>query len=241
MDAGWTRFIFDTYHIRYTVLHPDQFPEQDLAGNFDVIIFPDSDKSMLMTGKRKSGDSYYLGSYHPDYVKGMGPKGFEKLMSFSDQGGLVLAWGGSTGLFEGLLKIKHGDEEEEFQLPFTDISTNLSKAGLYVPGSLIKIHILKDHPLTLGMPESIGVFSRGRPVFQTSVPLFDMDRRVIGSYPEKELLLSGYASGEEKMGNKGAMIWLKKGKGQFVLFGFNPQFRASTQTSYKLLFNAILL
>jgi hypothetical protein len=31
MDAGWTRFIFDTYHIPYTVLHPDQFPETDLA------------------------------------------------------------------------------------------------------------------------------------------------------------------------------------------------------------------
>ena len=69
----------------------------------------------------------------------------------------------------------------------------------------------------------------------------DMDRRVIGTYPEKEILMSGYASNEEKMGNQAAMIWMKKGKGQFVFYGFNPQFRASTQTSFKLLFNAILL
>ncbi len=241
MDAGWTRYVFDTYQIPFTVLHPDQFPKTDLAKEFDVIIFPDNDKSILMTGKRKSGDSYYMGSYHPDYVKGMDKKGFENLMTFSDQGGTVIAWGRSANLFEGLLKIKHGEEEEEFQLPFRDLSPGLVKGGLYVPGSLVKVDVLQGHPLTLGMPESIGVFSRGRPIFQTSVPMFDMDRRVIGSYPEKEILMSGYASGEEKMGQKAAMIWMRKGEGQFVFYGFNPQFRASTQTSFKLLFNAILL
>ncbi|MEN8229605.1 MAG: M14 metallopeptidase family protein [Bacteroidota bacterium] len=241
MDAGWTRFLFDSYHIPFTVLHPDQFPETDLARKFDVIIFPDNDKSILMTGKRKSGDSYYMGSYHPDYVKGMDKKGFENLMTFSDKGGIILAWGRSAKLFEGILKIKQKDEEEEFQLPFRDISPELTKSGLYIPGSLVKVNVIDDHPLTLGMPESVGIFSRGRPVFRTSVPMFDMDRRVISSYPEKEILMSGYAANEEKVGNQAAMIWMKKGKGQFVFYGFNPQFRASTQTSFKLLFNAILL
>ncbi len=131
--------------------------------------------------------------------------------------------------------------EEEFSLPFRDISTQLAKDGLYVPGSLVTVDLLEDHPLTIGMPEQIGVFSRGRPVFQTSVPMFDMDRRVIGTYPEKEVIMSGYGANSEKMGNKAAMIWLKKGKGQFVFYGFGPQFRASTQGSFKLLFNAMLL
>jgi len=241
MDAGWTRYLFDTYHIPFTVLHPGQFPETDLAEKFDVIIFPNNDKSILMTGKRKSGDSYYMGSYHPDYVKGMDKKGFENLMTFSNQGGIVLAWGSSVKLFEGLLKIKHKENEEEFQLPFSDIAPDLAKAGLYIPGSLVNIKVIDDHPLTLGMPGSIGVFSRGRPIFQTSVPRFDTDRRVVGTYPEKEILMSGYASNEEKMGNRAAMIWMQKGKGQFVFYGFNPQFRASTQASFKLLFNALLL
>jgi hypothetical protein len=241
MDAGWTRFVFDSYHIPFTVLHPGDFKERDLAGDFDVLIFPDNDKEVLMTGKRKSGDTYYMGSYHPDYVKGIEKEGLEKLMSFSDQGGIIITWGRSAKLFEGMLKIKKDKVEEEFSLPFRDISADLSKAGLYIPGSLVQVNLVKGHPLTLGMPESIGVFSRGRPVFTTSVPMFDMDRRVIGTYPEKEVLMSGYAAEEEKMGNKAAMIWMKKGKGQFVLFGFGPQFRASTQASYKLLFNSILL
>ncbi len=241
MDAGWTRFLFDTYHIPFTILHPGDFAKSKLAEKFDVILFPDTDKDILMTGKRKSGETYYMGSYHPDYVKGIGKEGMEKLMAFSDGGGSIISWGRSARLFEGMLKIKKGDAEEEFSLPFRDISPDLAKAGLYVPGSLVKVNLLADHPLTLGMPASIGVFSRGRPVFTTSVPKFDMDRRVIGTYPEKDILMSGYASGEEKMGNRAAMLWMEKGKGQFVLFGFGPQFRTSTQTSYKLLFNAILL
>lgn len=241
MDAGWTRYLFDTYHIPFTVLHPGDFKERDIAAEFDVVIFPDNDKDVLMTGKRKSGGDYYMGSYHPDYVKGMEKEGLEKLMSFSDQGGIIITWGRSAKLFEGMLKIKKKEGEEEFSLPFRDISADLAKAGLYIPGSLVQVNLAEGHPLTLGMPESIGVFSRGRPVFTTSVPRFDMDRRVIGTYPEKEVLISGYAAEEEKMGNKAAMIWMKKGKGQFVLFGFGPQFRASTQASYKLLFNSILL
>jgi len=241
MDAGWTRFLFDSYHIPFTILHPGEFAKSDLAEKFDVIIFPDTDKEILMTGKQKSGDSYYMGSYHPDYVKGIGKEGMEKLMAFSDGGGTIISWGRSARLFEGMLKIKHKDSEEEFSLPFRDISPDLTKGGLYVPGSLVKVKLLADHPLTMGMPGSIGVFSRGRPVFTTSVPKFDMDRRVIGTYPEKDILISGYASGEEKMGNKAAMVWMEKGKGQYVLFGFGPQFRTSTQASYKLLFNSILL
>lgn len=34
---------------------------------------------------------------------------------------------------------------------------------------------------------------------------------------------------------------IKKGKGQLVLYGFYPQFRASTAGTYKFLFNALLL
>ncbi|MCP4311324.1 MAG: hypothetical protein GY790_08685 [Bacteroidetes bacterium] len=241
MDAGWTRFLFDSYHIPFTVLHPEQVAEADLAGDYDVVIFPDNDKSILMTGKRKSGDSYYIGSYHPDYVKGIEKKGIEKLLTFSAGGGTIIAWGRSAGLFEGLLKVTGKEGEEEFSLPFRDISPQLTKDGLYVPGSLVKVDLLESHPLTIGMPGQIGVFSRGRPVFQTSVPIFDMDRRVIATYPEKEVVKSGYGANDEKMGNKAAMIWLKKGKGQFVFYGFGPQFRASTQGSFKLLFNAMLL
>ena len=74
MDAGWTRYILDSYQIPFTVLHPDQFENTDLVKTFDVVIFPSTDKSVLMTGKQQYEGNYSLGSYHPDYVKGMGKK-----------------------------------------------------------------------------------------------------------------------------------------------------------------------
>jgi hypothetical protein len=242
MDAGWTRFIFDQYHIPYQVIHPGEFKDTNLAKKYELIVFPDTPKSLLMDGKFKSDDEYYISSYPPEFTKGMGKEGMKKLMTFLDQGGLIVSWGRSARLFKGTLEIPLGDDEsEQFQLPFDDISQQLQKDGLYFPGSLVKINIIPDHPLTFGLPSEIGVFYRGRPVFSTSLPKFDMDRRVITHFPEKNILLSGYAEKEKKVGNKTATVWLRKGKGQLVLFAFGPQFRASTQASYKLLFNALLL
>jgi len=242
MDAGWTRYIFDTYNIPYKVIRPGDISKTKLSKKFDIVIFPDENKDILLKGKWKSDDDYMVTSYPPEFTKGVEKKGMKKLTQFIEDGGLIISWGGSTGLFDGTLEIS-GDEDdkEEFQLPFNDISKKLLKDGLYCPGSLVKIKLLKDHPLTYGLPEEIGVFFRGKPVFKTSSPIFDMDRRVIASFPEKDILMSGYAEKIEKVGNKNAVIWLKKGKGQLVLMGFNPQFRASTEVSYKLLFNSILL
>ena len=103
------------------------------------------------------------------------------------------------------------------------------------------MELKEGHPLTYGMPSETGIFYRGNPVFKTSAPGFDMDRRVIGKFPEKDILLSGYIEKEELLKEKSCMVWLRKGKGQLVLFAFNPQFRASTAANYKLLFNALLI
>ncbi len=241
MDAGWTRYLFDTYSLPYKIIRPGEFADADLEGEFDIIIFPNSQKNILMTGKPGSDGGAYMSSYHPEYQKGMGKKGFEKLLLFINNGGMVLSWGQSTDLFTGLLEMTVAGVTEEFTLPFTNAAEQARRDGLSIPGALVRLELKRDHPLTYGMPASAGVFYRGNPAFTTSVPRFDMDRRVIGHFSEKEILLSGYCEKEELLANKPAMIWLRKGKGQLVLYSFNPQFRASTQGAYKLLFNALFL
>jgi len=242
MDAGWTRFVFDSYGIQYTVVHPGDFENINFADDFDIVVFPNNRKSTLMDGKNSYGGEVYVANYPPEFTKGIGKKGMAQIMKFIVGGGTIVSWGESISLFEGMLTIKDDKgNEENFNLPFSNIGPQLSRQGLYCPGSLVKINLIEDHPLTLGMPAELGVFSRGTPAFATSIPMFDMDRRVIAKLPEKDILMSGYIEKEELLSNKSVMIWMKKGKGQFVLFGFNPQFRASTQAAYKLLFNSLLL
>ncbi len=241
MDAGWTRYVFDSYQIPYKVVKPGDFAKTEFVEEFDVIVFPSSSKSILMEGKYGSAGNYHITSYPPEFTKGIGKEGMKKLMDFIGKGGNIIAWGSSTELFKGALSIGEEPGKEDFQLPFTDQSDQLSKQGLYIPGSLVRINITRDHPVTLGLEKEIGVFYRGKPVFRTSIPDFDMDRRVLGVTPEKEILKSGYIEKEELLANKSLMIWMRKDKAQFVFFAFNPQFRASTHVSYKLLFNSILL
>ncbi len=241
MDAGWTRFVFDQFHIPYRVIKPADFEKTDFVKEYDVVVFPGTRKSVLIDGKYQSGSTFYISSYPPEFTKGMGKKGMAKLMTFLDKGGIIVSWGRSTELFMGTLSIKHGeDDTEEFQLPIRDETKQLSK-DFYCPGSFLRMNINNNYLLTLGMEKEAGIFYRGAPVFQTSLPRFDMDRRVIGYFPRKDILLSGYLKDEDAIADKTVMAWLKKGKGQLVLMAFHPQFRASTGATYKLLFNALLL
>ena len=89
--------------------------------------------------------------------------------------------------------------------------------------------------------KTCSAFSRGTPVFATSIPTLDTDRRVVATYPERDLLISGYLEGEKQLQNRPVMVWVRAGKGQLVLFGIRPQFRGSTPATFKLVFNALLL
>lgn len=245
MDAGWTRYIFDQYNIPFTVIRPGDMAKKGFELNYDVLIFTDETKSILMEGKIKAeddDDEYYMASLPPEYAKGMGKDGFQKVLKFINSGGTVLSWGGSTALFDGLMSIKTSETEtDDFRFPFTNVAAKLKKAGLNCPASLLKVKLTPNQPLAYGMQPEAGILTSAEQVFQTSVPSFDMDRRVIASYPEDHILLSGYCAKEELLGNYASMVWMRKGKGNLVVYGFSPGFRGSVPGIYKLLFNGLLL
>jgi hypothetical protein len=241
MDGGWTRYLFDQYHIPYVVLRPDNLQTVNLQRDFDVLIFTDKPKSVFMQGKNERDGKPVPSNYPPEFAKGMEKKGFDNLMKFVNNGGRIMAWGPAVELFLGAISIGEKEDIEEFLLPVSDIGKTLVAKGLYVPGSLLRVNFKNDHPLAWGMPEQCGVFHRGTPVFRTSIPGMDLDRRVVGAFPEVEILMSGFAQKEELLKREAALVWVKKGKGQIVLSSFNPQFRASTPVTYKLLFNAVLM
>jgi hypothetical protein len=243
VDAGWTRYVLDSYPVPFTVLRPGGVKTTDLKNKYDVLLIPGNDKNVLMEGKFKSeSGATVLSEFPPEYNKGLTFEGFNKILTFLNEGGVVVSWSESTSLFTGALTIKKSDSDpEEFQLPFNNVGESLVKAGLYAPGDLVRIELIKGHPLTYGMQADVNIFYRGRTAFTTSLPVFDTDRRVIARFPDDNVLQSGYIEKPELLKGKSAMVWVKKGEGQLVLLAFSPAFRASTQGAYKLLFNSILL
>ena len=241
MDAGWTRYVFDTYSIPYKFLRPDELGDANLSRSYDVLVFPNQNSDLLMSGKRKRNDDYWPMNLPPEFSKGMEKKGKQNVLKFIDDGGKVLSWGQSTELFMGMLEIEHDKgRKEEFTLPVSNVASSLTKNGLEAISMHVNINALEKHPLTLGLPKSFPIFFTGSPVFETSIPYFDTDRRVILSFPEGDPRLSGYMKKGELLEHKAAMVWLQKNKGQLILFGFNPQFRGQTSGTFKLIFNALL-
>jgi hypothetical protein len=90
------------------------------------------------------------------------------------------------------------------------------------------------------MPSKGLLFFWGSPVYEI-LPSDDNDKyEVVVSYPERDILESGWLIGEEKMKNKVAMVVARKGKGKVVLIGFRAQHRGQTHGTFKLLFNSLL-
>jgi hypothetical protein len=56
----------------------------------------------------------------------------------------------------------------------------------------------------------------------------------------KDVLLSGWLLGADRIANKGAIVEAKRGKGRVVMFAFRPQYRGQSIATLPFLFNAIL-
>lgn len=55
----------------------------------------------------------------------------------------------------------------------------------------------------------------------------------------RDVLLSGWIRGEEKLTRRAAAVAMTYGKGKIVLLGFRAQHRAQTHGTYPFLFNAL--
>jgi len=157
-----------------------------------------------------------------------------------EKGGTLITLAHSSELISG----------EEFNLP---VRNALGATGgaegrratltgdFNVPGSLLRVYLDTNHPVAFGMPQEIAAFVDAPIAFQTSEPSPETQRSVIAWYPDnaKDILVSGYAHGAERLERKAAAVSFTKGKGRVVMFGFRVQHRAQTEGTFQLLFNAI--
>ncbi|HEY6970222.1 MAG TPA: M14 metallopeptidase family protein [Candidatus Angelobacter sp.] len=237
LDEGWTRFLLEQYGFPVKNIENKDVRAGNLNASWDVIILPDSSREVILEG-RASREGYFE-DFPPEYSGGIGREGLRALREFVEKGGTLITLARAADALSG----------EEFNLPLRNVLSAsggegrraVSTSDFNIPGSLLRIYLDTAHPVAWGMPTEVAGFFDTPVAFQTSAPAPEIERSVIAWYPDdaKDILISGYAHGAERLERKAAAVSFTKGKGKIVMFGFRVQHRAQTEGTFQLLFNAI--
>jgi hypothetical protein len=222
IDEGWTRLILEKHGFRYTTVHNAEIRAGNLRERFDVIILPDETPDAILNGQP-------LGTVPPEYVGGILPSGARNLKEFADNGGTLVTLGSSSDL-----------AIEEFKLPVRNVLKSLRPEEFFASGLLVRVNLSENHPVTYGLPRDVAGFFAQSPTFQI-LPAEDPQKPpvAIATYPEKDIVLSGWMTGEKHLQNKAAAVEVPLGKGRIILLGFRVQHRGQTIGTFKLLFNSL--
>ncbi|HEV8581759.1 MAG TPA: M14 family metallopeptidase [Thermoanaerobaculia bacterium] len=233
IDEGWTRFLLERYGFAFQSLGNDALKDGSYGGKVDAILLPSMDPSLLEKGEPASAEARrFREPLPPPYAGGIGSTGGEKLKKWVEEGGVLVALDASAGY-----------AIELFGLPVRNVLDKVSDEQFHAPGSMLRILLDTEHPLSYGMSAEEVAYFADSPAFQTSPPDARFGRRVVATYPENaaDILVSGYLKGGERLAKKAAVVEYKVGKGRVVLIGFRPQHRAQPHRTFKLLWNALYL
>lgn len=224
IDEGWTRWLLEDFFFPYTTIMDDEILRGALAARWDVIILPADSRQMMVEGPDDRGDM------PPEYRSGFGQEGLQALDAFVEEGGTLITFAQA-----GELAI------HDLDLPVRDAVEGVWGNDFWAPGSTLRVDVDTGHPLAYGMPEdALATFLAGGQVYETVPGARSSDVHRIATYPERDILQSGWLLGEETIAQMAAMVEVEKGQGSVVLIGFRPQHRAQTHGTYKFLFNALM-
>ncbi len=234
MDEGWTRWLLENYEYDLTSLSDDDVRSGDLS-RFDVLVLPHQSPEAILLGHRR-------GTMPEEYVGGLGLEGTLALQRFVEEGGTLVALDQASDFVI-----------EQFGLPLENTTASLPADRFFIPGSLIRAVVDDAHPLGFGVQDEVAtqfVRSRAYDVItlprereggqETTLESPPPNVEVIVRYADEDLLMSGWALGEDAaIAGRIAMARVPYGAGEVILFGFRPQFRGQPRGTYKLLLNAL--
>ncbi len=228
MDEGWTRWLLEQYEFPLDTLHDGDIRVRDLMA-YDAIILPSQSPEEMMHG-------HAPGTMPPEYVGGLGVEGAAALKRYVERGGTVLALDEASDF-----------AIQQFGLPVRNAVTGVPASEFFIPGSLIAIENDPSHRIAYGMREDGAAFfvrSRAfdlvRPARAGELEADGPSVEVISRYANDDLLLSGWALGEDEyIAGKPAVVKAQIGEGEVVLVGFRAQFRGQPRNTFKLLFNTL--
>jgi zinc carboxypeptidase len=228
LDEGWTRWLLDQYGFAPKSLHA-----QDVKSglqNYDVLILPDIDKEQIANGRRRSeeGSMRYQDELPAEFRGALEKEGADVVKKFVENGGTLLAFSAACDYVI-----------DNFNIP---VRNALARATDFsVPGSLVRVNVNTNHPVTADMSKESAIYLDRAVAFDTTSPGGELQRWVLMTYPEdsRDILLSGWINGEERLTRKAAAVAMTFGKGRIVLFGFRPQHRGQTHATFPMIFDAL--
>jgi hypothetical protein len=255
IPSGWTRWMLEQYEFPYTRLYAQEIDAGNLKAKYDVIVMPDA---VYGEGGRFSGQDFTtpvgyalagtgLIKTEPaaddtpaEYRAQLGwitkDKSLPMLKEFVEHGGDLVAEGSSAaaGAVLGVPVTDHLTEMGPGAKP-----RHLPGEKFYIPGSLLKLNIDNTEPLAYGMPRQIALYYENNPVFNIAPD--SPDTRAVGWFSGTDLELSGWAWGQEYLNGGAPFVAAKVGDGKVMLLGTDVTFRAQPASTFKLLFNGVLL
>ena len=228
MDEGWTRLVLDMYKFSYQVLHNEDFKNEKLADQFDVLILPDISASGIVEGRSRYRGEPTLGTVEmPEkYQGGIGKKGVELILNFVKEGGTLITIEDATEFAIERLKV-----------PAVNVLKGIDRNAFYAPGTLLQIELDTSQPLAYGMIKHPTIRMNNSPTFRLLPYIREIN--AVGYYTDENPLMSGWLIGPEKIVGNTVLAEIPVEKGRIILYGFGVQSRSQTFGTFKLLFNAI--
>ncbi len=215
MPAGWTRWVFDQHGLAYDTIRDSRMRAGRLEDDYDVILFQTQSASSIR-------DGFSAGTLPQEYTGGMGDEG---VTAFVRNGGRVVAIEEAT---EFMI--------ETFDLGISNAVERLPPQDFFIPGSILSVDLEAGHPVNRRKGDRTPVwFWRSSRAFEILDPLVE----VVARFGEGDPLLSGWLLGPEHLAGKPAIVEVGIGEGSVILFGFQPDYRGQTVTTWPLLFNAL--
>ncbi len=229
MDEGWTRLLLENHEFDFTQIFNKDMKTKDLKKRYDVIIIPDISSEVIKTGKYGGENKRYNRPKPPEYEGGIEKEGIENLKQFVEKdGGQLIVFGDACNF-----------AIEELELRVRNTLKEVKSNEFFCPGSLISLNVDNTNPIGFGLVKNIIGYQDKSIAFETSVPFGVYDRSVVVRYPDKDILKSGFLTGEDNLYRKSALVEVKQKMGKVILMGFKVQNRHQTFGTFKLLFNAI--
>jgi hypothetical protein len=247
MDEGWTRYVFDDMGIPYKTLHNEDIKgtkekKADLRADYDVIIFADENTNTIKGVRPGAGGPgggpggaespmfrMFQQNVPPEYEGGIGQEGVDALKAFVEKGGIMVTLNRASEF-----------AISDFSAPARNTLQGVDQAKFFCPTSILKILVDNETPIGYGMPKEAAAMFVGSLALDTFSPPFDWDRKVVATYPDDNVLLSGWLLGEEYLTRKAAVVDTKYKDGRIILIGIRCQNRAQAHGTYKFLLNALL-